>query len=50
MSTNSLFEISRPSESKKDRGVARIRQTTRNQNGEDVLTMETVVFLKRREA
>lgn len=40
----------RPSESKKDRGVARIRQTTRNQNGEDVLTMETVVFLKRRVA
>lgn len=40
----------RASGSRPDRGLARIRQTTRNQRGEEVLTMETVVFLKRRPA
>lgn len=38
----------RPSASKPDRGIGRIRQTTRNQRGEDVLTMDTTVLLKRR--
>ncbi len=40
----------RESESKKDRGLARIHQITRNQNGDVVLDMETVVFLKKRNA
>jgi acyl dehydratase len=38
----------RESDSKPDRGVARLRQITRNQRGEEVLDMETVVFLKKR--
>ena len=38
------------SASRPDRGVCRIRQTTFNQRDEPVLTMETVVFLKRRPA
>jgi len=38
------------SASKPDRGLCRIVQTTRNQRNEPVLTMETVVFLKRRAA
>jgi acyl dehydratase len=40
----------RPSDSKPDRGVARLRQITRNQKDEIVLDMETVVFLKKRAA
>ena len=38
------------SESKPDRGVCRIRQITYNQRDEPVVSMETVVFLKRRPA
>jgi acyl dehydratase len=38
----------RASDSKPDRGVARLRQVTKNQNKEIVLDMETVVFLKKR--
>ncbi len=40
----------RPSSSKPDRGVARIRQVTINQRDEPVMEQETVVFLKRRPA
>lgn len=40
----------KPSASKPDRGACRIRQTTFNQKGEEVLVMETVVLLKRRKA
>ncbi|TAJ39659.1 MAG: MaoC family dehydratase [Reyranella sp.] len=40
----------RPSSSKPDRGVARIRQVTINQRDEPVLEQETTVFLKRRPA
>ncbi|WP_422000171.1 MaoC family dehydratase [Reyranella sp.] len=40
----------RASESKPDRGIARIRQVTLNQRDEPVLEQETVVFLKRRDA
>jgi len=38
----------RPSASKPDRGVCRIRQVTINQRGEHVMEQETTVFLKRR--
>jgi acyl dehydratase len=38
----------RPSASKPDRGLARIRQVTINQRGEHVMEQETLVFLKRR--
>jgi acyl dehydratase len=38
----------RPSSSKPDRGIARIRQVTINQHGEHVMEQETAVFLKRR--
>lgn len=38
----------RPSASKPDRGVVRLRQVTLNQRGEEVLSWETTVFLKRR--
>lgn len=38
----------RPSASRRDRGIARIRQVTINQRGEHVMEQETVVFLKRR--
>jgi len=38
----------RPSESRPDRGVCRIRQVTINQSGEHVMEQETTVFLKRR--
>jgi acyl dehydratase len=38
------------SASKPDRGICRIRQITYNQREEAVLTMETVVFLKKRPA
>lgn len=38
----------RPSSSKPDRGIARIRQVTINQRDEPVMEQETVVFLKRR--
>lgn len=40
----------RLSASKSDRGIARIRQVTINQRGEQVLEQETTVFLKRRPA
>jgi acyl dehydratase len=40
----------RPSSSKPDRGVARIRQVTINQRDEPVMEQETTVFLKRRPA
>lgn len=40
----------RLSESKTDRGIARLRQVTINQRGEQVMEQETVVFLKRRPA
>lgn len=43
-----IVEI-RASETRKDRGLARLRQVTRNHKGEDVLLMETIVFLKRRQ-
>ena len=36
------------SASKPDRGIARIRQVTINQRGEQVMEQETTVFLKRR--
>jgi acyl dehydratase len=38
----------RPSASKPDRGLVRIRQVTINQRGEHVMEQETLVFLKRR--
>lgn len=38
----------RPSASKPDRGIARIRQVTINQRDEQVMEQETTVFLKRR--
>ena len=38
----------RPSASKSDRGIARIRQVTINQDGEAVMEQETTVFLKKR--
>jgi len=38
----------RLSSSKPDRGIARIRQVTINQRGEQVMEQETTVFLKRR--
>ena len=38
----------RPSSSKTDRGIARIRQVTINQRGEQVMEQETTVFLKKR--
>lgn len=40
----------RLSASKADRGIARIRQVTINQRGEQVMEQETTVFLKRRPA
>jgi acyl dehydratase len=40
----------RPSASRPDRGVARLRQVTINQRGEQVMEQETTVFLKRRAA
>lgn len=46
--TTEVAEL-RPSESKPDRGLVRIRQVTNNQRGELVMEQETVVFLKRRE-
>jgi acyl dehydratase len=38
----------KPSASKPDRGACRIKQTTINQKGEDVMVMETVLLLKRK--
>jgi acyl dehydratase len=38
----------RPSSTKTDRGIARIRQITVNQRGEQVMEQETTVFLKKR--
>jgi acyl dehydratase len=38
----------RPSASRPDRGIARIRQVTINQRDESVMEQETTVFLKRR--
>ncbi len=38
----------RPSSTRGDRGIGRIRQVTRNQRDEPVLEQETTVFLKRR--
>ena len=38
----------RPSSSKPDRGIARLRVTTRNQRGETVLTLVTTILLPRR--
>jgi len=38
----------RPSSSKPDRGIARLRVTTRNQRGETVLTLITTILLPRR--
>ena len=40
----------RPSSSRPDRGIARLRQVTINQLGEQVMEQETTVFLKRRTA
>lgn len=40
----------RASASKPDRGIARLRQVTINQFGEQVMEQETTVFLKRRAA
>lgn len=40
----------RPSASRPDRGIARLRQVTINQLGEQVMEQETTVFLKRRTA
>ena len=40
----------RPSASKPDRGLGRIRQVTVNQHGEPVMEQQTMVFLKRRAA
>jgi acyl dehydratase len=37
----------RPSASKPDRGICRLRQVTINQRGEPVMEQETAVFLKR---
>lgn len=39
----------RPSASKPDRGLAKIRQVTLNQRGEPVMEQDTLVFLKRRQ-
>ena len=44
-----LVEV-RASDSRPDRGVARVRQVTFNQRDEEVMTMETVILLKRRPA
>ena len=38
----------RPCGSRSDRGIARIRQVTINQHGEQVMEQETTVFLKKR--
>lgn len=38
----------RLSASRRDRGIARLRQVTINQRGEQVMEQETTVFLKRR--
>ena len=38
----------RPSASKPDRGICRLRQVTINQRGEHVMEQETTVFLRRR--
>jgi acyl dehydratase len=38
----------RPSASKPDRGICRLRQVTINQRGEPVMEQETTVFLRRR--
>ena len=40
----------RPSRSKPDRGIAKLRQITINQRDEQVMEQETTVFLKRRRA
>ena len=40
----------RPSASRPDRGIARLRQVTINQHGEQVMEQETTVFLKKRPA
>ena len=40
----------RPSASKPDRGIAKLRQVTINQRDEQVMEQETTVFLKRRRA
>lgn len=40
----------RPSASRPDRGIARLRQVTINQLGQQVMEQETTVFLKRRSA
>lgn len=40
----------RPSSSKPDRGICRLRQVTINQRGEQVMEQETTVFLQRRPA
>ena len=40
----------RPSTARPDRGIARLRQVTINQRGEQVMEQETTVFLKRRAA
>lgn len=40
----------RPSSSKPDRGICRLRQVTINQRGEQVMEQETTVFLRRRPA
>lgn len=45
--TAEILEV-RPSASNPSRGVMRFKNTTRNQNGETVLQMETVVFVPRR--
>ena len=44
-----LLEL-RPSASRPDRGTAKIRHTTSNQRGEAVLTMVTLVIVRRRPA
>lgn len=38
----------RPSSTRGDRGIGRIRQVTRNQRDQPVLEQETTIFLKRR--
>ena len=38
----------RPSRSRPERGIVRVRNTTLNQNGETVQTMETSLFVPRR--
>jgi acyl dehydratase len=47
--TTELLEL-RPSASRPDRGTVRIRHTTSNQRGETVLTMDTLVIVRRRPA